>query len=1193
MKRWAMLLMATSTLIFACGPRTPALNPGKRWTITEPPMPELQKSEHPPLMLDEMPARSAETSDREGLPELVVGTGHSMGIADLAIAPNGRWLVTAGGTDSTLSLWDASRGRKLRQIKGHADDVNGVAISPDGRLVASGSDDSTIRIWDAKTGKSLRAIKMEPFALSESAARVMGEVRALRFSPDGTKLAAVLDAHPRIFSVETGQELHALLMHAGDVYYLSFSPDGEQVVTSTIASKDGDGQRRGAEVIGWRVADGARRWTRVLDGTARDNPMFAPDGKRMAVVVGDQAGSEIVMLDAEDGRVLSTFGGSTARVRGADWSPNGKVLALTRDDGIELANPDTGTITRRISVPAHLGQVAGGPLQRGLRPVRFSPDGRTLFVATGSQVRSFDVAAGALRGVYGVTSRIVRQVRIDAQYRFLYAFHGAPERRPSGRLWDLQLGGVRRATAPRGKTQSLALSPQLTHVAAGSMEGALTIWDLATAEEVRSEKVHDKAVQAVAYSPDGRFLATGSDDEKIRLWAADTMKLVKELPLPGDLMHHLVFSSDSRWLVTCAYLGEKVRIYGVPDGKLQATLEHDDNVQQVRISPDGRYVATVQSFLYEGRQIKVWDWREQTLLYLLTDRHTNWAGGLAFSPDGSQLAFVRADNSIGLWTVGAPELVTAAGHAAGLNDLRYTHDGRHLLSASADGTIRVWEPHSGALVLTMASIGDGTDWVAATPDGLFDGTPQGWRLLSWRFGGDSFRSSAAEVFFGDFFRPGLVTDIFSGKKLSAPANIEDVDRRQPIVRLSAPEVGRKTSKQREVKLRVQVREVRGGEQGSGARDVRLFRDGVMVHAWRGDVLGGKESVELETTVPISAGKNQFVAYAFNRDNIKSVDARVRVNGDSSLSRKGVLYLVGIGINRYQNSGFDLAYAGSDADTLVAALKKQQKSLSYFSEIRTVRLSDAEATKENILAALDALGGAPPPASAPASMKKLSKAGPEDFIVLFFAGHGLNRKNTFFMLPHDLGYQGQRSRLDASAVEQILAHSISDQELAARLYPVQAGHVLMIIDACHAGQALGEDEARVGPMNARGLAQLAYDKGMNILTAAQADQVAKEASALGHGFLTYALVADGLQSGRADMEPRDGKITEREWLNYATYRVPAIHEQFVRTSGRALELVDESGTVNRKAVRAHLQHPRVFYRREASAEGMVVAKTASP
>ena len=95
------------------------------------------------------------------------------------------------------------------------------------------------------------------------------------------------------------------------------------------------------------------------------------------------------------------------------------------------------------------------------------------------------------------------------------------------------------------------------------------------------------------------------------------------------------------------------------------------------------------------------------------------------------------------------------------------------------------------------------------------------------------------------------------------------------------------------------------------------------------------------------------------------------------------------------------------------------------------------------------------------------------------------------------------------------------------------------------------------MNSKGLAQLAYEKGMYILTAAQSYQAALEVSRLGHGYLTYALIEEGLKRGTADAEPQDGSILAREWFNYATRRVPQMQEE--RLSGQK-GVEEQGGTV---------------------------------
>jgi hypothetical protein len=192
-----------------------------------------------------------------------------------------------------------------------------------------------------------------------------------------------------------------------------------------------------------------------------------------------------------------------------------------------------------------------------------------------------------------------------------------------------------------------------------------------------------------------------------------------------------------------------------------------------------------------------------------------------------------------------------------------------------------------------------------------------------------------------------------------------------------------------------------------------------------------------------------------------------------------------------------------------------------------------------------------------------------------------------MVPHDLGYGGRRDALDADAVKTISRNSLSDQELERAFEDIDSGHMLLVIDACHSGQALEAAEKRQGPINSKGLAQLAYDKGMYILTAAQSYQAALETERLGAGLLTYALVETGLVAGGADYAPKDGTILLREWLDFAAERVPDLQLDVLRQP-RNVKVVFVGGEENLAPEQRSLQRPRVFYRRELESRPFVVA-----
>ncbi len=163
-------------------------------------------------------------------------TDHADSVDRVAIAANGA--VVSGSVDGTVRVFQAQRNLTLTA---HQGEVNTIALSTDGRLIASGGRDNTIRLWQTATGRSLGVITGHT-----------DWIRVLQFHPSGDMLlSASRDGTARLWDVSdpTAPQQVRAMQHEGDVRAAAFGAAGEIVVT---------GSTSGALQV-WRMVDGERQ----------------------------------------------------------------------------------------------------------------------------------------------------------------------------------------------------------------------------------------------------------------------------------------------------------------------------------------------------------------------------------------------------------------------------------------------------------------------------------------------------------------------------------------------------------------------------------------------------------------------------------------------------------------------------------------------------------------------------------------------------------------------------------------------------------------------------------------------------------------------------------------------------------------------------------------------------------------------
>ena len=533
-----------------------------------------------------------------------------------------------------------------------------------------------------------------------------------------------------------------------------------------------------------------------------------------------------------------------------------------------------------------------------------------------------------------------------------------------------------------------------------------------------------------------------------------------------------------------------------------------------------------------------------------------------------------------------------------------------LWAASDDGVLHFWDSRDGTPLLTFYSLPENR-FFALMPDGRYDtnlgpDTDQ----MRWLMSDLPWQSLGAQTFMRDYYEPRLYEKLLD---CTAAGNCKEVLKRLPILAnqnrvLPVVQItGVKAVAPGTVDISVEVREGIAPLEScythtrSGIYDLRLFMNNRLLEHDTARQYEATETIEdwrrlnemratdgvvrytLTQPLPSQPGTEKilFSAYAFNSDRVKSDTAtfnyvRPPMPGPKTRPRA---YVVTIGIDAYHEPRLKLQFAAADARLLGERLA----SIPGY-DVRRVSLLGTKApdgttlrvTREMVDTTLGLLAG-DKPAESIAKLRamgvdasQLGKSTPDDVVIISFAGHGwADKQGNFYLVPADGVWPGGAETPTVSTL-------LSAAQITRWLRPIDAADIALIIDACHSAASVDAGGFKPGPMGDAGLGQLAYDKGIRILAATQADDVALEDSRLQQGLLTFALAGEGITAdgGKADLDG-DSHITLDEWLRYATQRLPSLSGdvrlgRFVPTARGGFEFDDAVTTATPK-----LQEPSLF------------------
>ncbi len=580
----------------------------------------------------------------------------------------------------------------LQTLVGHTDNINALAVSPDGRLIASGDCDGLLCLWDSRSGQPAQTLQSEGF------------VEQISFSPDGRFLAyAGRDVHEaHVWNLETERPCDRLAIRTN--FAVAFSPDGRHVAAGGFAYEP-------LRVWDWQTGQRRHEWPDALR-TRPINIAWSPDARLLATARAD---GTVVLLDVDSGGVARTLTGHTADVRRVAFSPDGQQLASTSfDNTLRIWDVASGAQRHIFRRP---GEMMGG--------VNFSPDGRRIVVGGASAVRVWDLTSGAGEAVrLGHRDYVCTVVFTPDGSRILSCSNDRVIK-----IWDAAPAAEPPILATSDhEYASIAVSPSGTTVAAGDIAGWLQILSMPDRAVLSTTHPHRGRILALAYSHEGGRLASAGDDGVVLIHGSPDEAPLLTLNVPDTNTRCLAWAPDDEWLIS-GHGDGTARIWAAASGRLRRTIHACEGevyrvslsrdpirlftagndravrvwnpdsgellreiltgaaeMQQVAISPSGRLMATGAKDKY----VRMWDLASGDLLWAVQG-HGGFVTGLAFMPDGHRLITCGYHNLIRIWDVDTGEVtLTLRGHDAGVRAIAVSPDGRWFVSASIDKTLRLW-----------------------------------------------------------------------------------------------------------------------------------------------------------------------------------------------------------------------------------------------------------------------------------------------------------------------------------------------------------------------------------------------------------------------------------------------------------------------------------------------------------------------
>lgn len=507
------------------------------------------------------------------------------------------------------------------------------------------------------------------------------------FSPDGNMVVTVTEDNTvRVWNVETGVPVTEPLRHETTVA-AAVNSNGTVLLTAP-----------GSLVWLWDLESGEKLFAEPWrHGDQVTTASFSPDGK----LVLTTAGSSVWLWEVESGeKRFAEPWCHGDQVTTASFSPDGRLVATGCDDGNTWVW-DVETGEERFTEPwKHNAKV---------ETVLFSPDGKHVLTGAGiGMARVWDLETGEEKLNIEGDAQLAR---FSPKGNFVAATQWE-----STHVWNVRSG--REDFEPLSHTPSPLIaawfSPNEDLLLSASghrfftywdprADNMLRAWDLKTGELKFAKQLrHESEIMDAVFSPDGRFLATRSGtrhgggrseqlraEHIVRIWILETEGERFSLRLPGGAA---AFSPDGKLVLAAA--DNTAQLWNVETGRTQfrEPLAIEQTISSVAFSPDGKLVLTASP-----ETVQLWDvatGRQHLAEPLSFPQRLE---RVSFSPDGQYLITTeRYNGPIQMWHIrtGHKQFPEPPIYCGSPLQPEVSPDGKLLVSACGQ-SVQMWDIETG------------------------------------------------------------------------------------------------------------------------------------------------------------------------------------------------------------------------------------------------------------------------------------------------------------------------------------------------------------------------------------------------------------------------------------------------------------------------------------------------------------------